>query len=66
MKKSAKFIPHAIERMKKRGITDKIVLDTLKFSERIDAGRGGRKIAQKMFGDKLLGVIYEEDVEKYG
>ena len=43
------FIPHALDRMKKRGITEKMVLETLKDPEKVVEGYGGRKIAQKMF-----------------
>ncbi|WP_456327076.1 DUF4258 domain-containing protein [Archaeoglobus sp.] len=58
------FIPHALDRMKKRGITEKIVIETLKNPEKVVKGYGGRKIAQKMFNDKLLRVIYEEKEDK--
>ena len=54
------FIPHALDRMKKRGITEKMVLETLKDPEKLEEGYKGRKIAQKMFNDKLLRLIYEE------
>ncbi len=58
------FIPHALDRMKKRGITEKMVLETLKDPEKVVEGYGGRKIAQKMLDDKLLRVIYEEKEDK--
>lgn len=54
------FIPHALDRMKKRGITEKMVLETLKDPEKVVEGYRDRKVAQKMFDDKLLRVIYEE------
>lgn len=55
------FIPHALDRMKKRGITEKMVLQTLKDPEKVVESYRGRKATQKMFNDKLLGVIYEEE-----
>jgi len=54
------FTPHALDRMKKRGIVEKMVLETLKNSEKVVEGYKDRKVAQKMFDDKLLRVIYEE------
>ena len=41
--------------MKKRGITEKIVIETLKNPKKVVKGYGGRKIAHKMFNkeDKL-------------
>jgi len=54
------FIPHAIDRMKKRGITKEMVLETIKNPEKVVEGYKNRKVAQRMFGNMLLRVIYEE------
>lgn len=54
------FIPHALERMKERGIPEELVIEILNFPEKVSTGYFGRKIAQKKLNGKIVRVVYEE------
>ena len=52
---------HAKDRMKKYGISEEMVIETLRNPDCVLEGHSGRKIAQKALNEKyLLRVIYEE------
>ncbi|MGQ9648414.1 MAG: DUF4258 domain-containing protein [Thermodesulfobacteriota bacterium] len=50
---------HAIERMKKWGISDKIVIETMLMPEEVLAGHRSRYIAHKRYGDHVIRAVYE-------
>ncbi len=54
-----KFIEHALERMKERGITKDEVINAISKPDYVEKGYGGREVAQKLIDGKLLRVIYE-------
>jgi|GEM_PF-505336 len=53
------FLFHAIERMKKWGIKESMVLETLIFPEEVLKGHGNRYIAHRRYGEHLVRSIYE-------
>ncbi len=55
------FIPHALERMRERGIPKDLVIETLNSPEKVTTGYFGRKIAQKRLNGRLIRVVYEEE-----
>ena len=55
-----KYYKHAEEQIKWRKISKKEVEMTIKNPVEVVSGRRNRKIAHKVFNDKLLRVIYEE------
>jgi len=55
-----KYIPHALERMKERGISRELVEEALQSPDDTTEGYIGRKVAQKRIDGKLIRVIYEE------
>lgn len=55
-----KFIEHALERIKERGITKDEVIDAISEPDYVGKGYGGREVAQKLTDGKLLRVIYEK------
>ena len=59
-----KYYKHAEEQIKERKISKKEVEMTIKNHVDVVNGRGNRKIAHKVFGDKLLRVIYEKEDDK--
>lgn len=58
--KEIRFHEHAEEKMRRRGITKQLAIETLESQEDAAEGKYGRKIAQKVFGDYLLRVIFED------
>ncbi|WP_457550515.1 DUF4258 domain-containing protein [Archaeoglobus sp.] len=54
-----KFIEHALERMKERGITKEEVIKAISEPDYVGKGYGEREVAQKLIDGKLLRVIYE-------
>ena len=54
------FIPHALERMKERGISKEMVKETILNPDSVSEGYSGRKVAQKRLNGKMIRVIYEE------
>ncbi|NJE08907.1 DUF4258 domain-containing protein [Thermococcus sp. M39] len=59
-KENIVFIPHALERMKERGISKELVVEALANPDKVGEGYFGRKVAQKVIDGKLIRVIYEE------
>jgi len=55
------YIPHALERMKERRISEDIILETIYHPDNIEYADDKRKVAQRFVCGKLLRVIYEED-----
>lgn len=55
-----KYIPHALERMKERGISRELVEEVLLSPDNTLEGYFGRKVAQKRINGKLIRVVYEE------
>lgn len=55
-----KFIEHALERMKERGITKDEVINAINEPDYVGKGYGNREVAQKLIDGKLLRVIYEK------
>jgi Mor family transcriptional regulator len=58
--KEIRFHEHAETKMRRRGISKEFALRTLENSEEVLEGKYDRKIAQKVFGEYLLRVIFEE------
>ncbi len=63
-KKDIVFIPHALERIKERGIPEGLVIEALTHPDEAVDGYFGRKVAQKAIDGKLIRVIYEEHGDK--
>ena len=59
------YTDHAEENIKERKLNKKIIENILKHPNKIAEGRFGRKIAQKIVGEKLLRIIYEENDNVY-
>ncbi|MEN3036866.1 DUF4258 domain-containing protein [Methanothrix sp.] len=55
------YIPHALERMKERWISEDLILETINHPDDIEYADSKRKVAQRFACGKLLRVIYEED-----
>ncbi|MFZ2070156.1 MAG: DUF4258 domain-containing protein [Halobacteriota archaeon] len=59
-----KYYKHAEEQLKERKISKKEVEMTIKNPIEVVNRYGNRKIAHRVFDDKLLRVIYEKDGEE--
>ena len=57
------FLFHAKDRMKKWGITDKMVVETLLWPEEVLAGHRERFIAHRRYGDHVVRAVYEYQKE---
>jgi hypothetical protein len=57
------FIPHSLDRMKERCISDEMVRAALSSPDNVDCTDEKRKIAQKFIEGKLLRIIFEEEGE---
>lgn len=57
------FLFHAIERMKKWSISDKIVIETMLQPEEVLAGHRSRYIAHRRHGNHLIRAVYEYQKE---
>ena len=57
------FLSHAMERIKKWGINDTIVAETLVLPEEVLVGHGNRYIAQKRYGLHIVRAVYEYEKE---
>jgi hypothetical protein len=57
------FIPHSLDRMKERCISDEMVRAALNSPDNVDCTDEKRKIAQKFIKGKLLRIIFEEEDE---
>ncbi len=55
-----KFTNHARERLKKRGISEEDVIETVNNAENTNK-RGGKYYAQKNIGRGKIEVVYEKD-----
>ena len=53
------FLFHATERMKKWGITDKMIVETLLSPEEVLIGHRGRFIGHRRYGDHVVRAVYE-------
>jgi len=53
------FLFHAMDRMKKWEITDRMVIETLLLPEEVLLGHGGRFIAHRRYGDHVVRAVYE-------
>lgn len=59
-----RYLDHALRRMRQRGVARRQVKETVEKPENVFAGRLGKKVAFKRYGDRFLKVIYgEEDKE---
>jgi hypothetical protein len=57
------FLFHAIERMKKWGISDKIVVETLLLPEEVLIGHKSRYIAHRRYENHVIRAVYEYQKE---
>ena len=55
-----KYTSHAMERMKLRQITDKMVEETIFNPEKISEGYSNRKLAYRTYKEGLLKIVYTE------
>jgi len=53
------FLFHAKDRMKKWGITDKMVVEALLWPEEVLVGHRERFIAHRRYGDHVVRAVYE-------
>ena len=53
-----KFTKHALQQMQNRNIKKEEVLETINNPEKLGKNSSKNLIAQRVFGDKLLRVIY--------
>ncbi len=53
------FLFHAIQRMKKWGISDKIVIETMLRPEEVLAGHRSRYIAHRRYENHVIRAVYE-------
>ncbi len=53
------YLFHTIERIKKWGITESMVAETLLMPEEVMVGHRNRYIAHKRYGNHLLRAVYE-------
>ncbi len=58
------YYKHAEDQIKERKISKKEVEMTIKNPTEVVNGHGNRKIAHKVFDNKLLRVIYEKEGDK--
>ncbi|MCD6318228.1 DUF4258 domain-containing protein [Candidatus Aerophobetes bacterium] len=59
-KKNIIFHPHALRKMRERDLSTQKVREILKGPQSIVQGKWGRKIAQKIYGEYLIRVVFEE------
>ncbi len=59
------YTDHAEENINERKLSKKGIEDIVKNPEKVMDARFDRKIAQKILGDKLLRVIYEQEDNVY-
>lgn len=59
------YTDYAEETLKDREISKEGIESTLLNPIRIVEGKKGRKIAHKMFGDKLLRVVFDTEANAY-
>ncbi|MBI2583949.1 MAG: DUF4258 domain-containing protein [Candidatus Aenigmarchaeota archaeon] len=59
------YTEHVEEIITERKLSKQIVEDIIKNPDKVIDSRLGRKIAQKVIGNKLLRVIYEEQSNAY-
>lgn len=52
-----KFSDHAIFRLKRRRISKRRVLETIKNSQEVKPSYKNRRLRSKLFGDKILQVV---------
>src|SRR4030065_1926537 len=57
------YLFHAIERIKKWGITEEMVAETLLIPEEVLVGHRDRYIAHRRYDDHLVRAIYEYEEE---
>ncbi|QTA38474.1 DUF4258 domain-containing protein [Thermosipho ferrireducens] len=57
-----KWTEHALENLKSRGISKKLVEEILKNPDEIVTGKYGRTIYHKLIGNKLMRVITENNL----
>lgn len=53
------FVFHAIERVKRWGITEEMVAETLLLPEEVLVGHRNRYIAHRRYGDHLVRAVYD-------
>src|SRR4030042_1529791 len=53
------LLSHAIERMKKWGISDKIVIETMLLPEEVLVGHRSRFIAHRRYENHVIRAVYE-------
>ncbi|MEW6739791.1 MAG: DUF4258 domain-containing protein [Nitrospirota bacterium] len=53
------YLSHAIERIKKWGITEETVAEALILPEEVIVGHRNRYIAHRRYGDHLVRAVYE-------
>lgn len=63
MMKQVIFIPHALDRLKERGISKELVIEIIRTPDNVDIESERRKIAQKLIKGKLLRVVYDDEEE---
>ena len=59
------FTFHAKQRMRKRGISEEMVNETLLEPSAVSKGNENKKIAYRKFGEKVVEVVYVEKKEEY-
>lgn len=59
------YTDHAEENIQERKLSKKVVEDAIINPEKVIEGRIGRRISQKIVGNKLLKVIYEHEGNIY-
>ena len=57
------FLFHAIERIKRWGITEEMVAETLLMPEEVIVGHRGRYIAHRRYGEHLVRAVYDYEDE---
>ena len=57
------YLSHAIERIKKWGITEEMVAEALLLPEEVIVGHRNRYIAQRRYGSHLVRAVYEYEEE---
>jgi hypothetical protein len=53
------FLSHAIERIKKWGISEEMAAETLVLPEEVVTGHRNRYIAHRRYGDHIIRAVYE-------
>jgi len=57
------FIQHALDRLKERGISKELVIETIRNPDGVDPEIANRKIAYKLIEGKLIRIAYDEEEE---